>query len=189
MKIEFPNFFWGVYLWVFIHHAVTTQQFSCLLKCLKNKDAHYVETKQTKTIRLIYLSIYTHKVHVHNYTLYVLKHRNRGPIINFENDCYGYICNKNYKCLKKNSTPNFEKFKRREKYSLQNTKNDENRIRNKGVMTFWNFTIFRTFLDQSYEYSNERVDDVMPSQFFICIVYEISTKFRFLATYCKIISP
>ena len=35
------------------------------------------------------------------------------------------------------------------------------------------------FLTSPYEYSNERVDDVMPSQFFICIVYEISKFFDF----------
>ena len=33
---------------------------------------------------------------------------------------------------------------------LYTCKNDENRIRNKGVMTFWNFTFFQeTFLDQA----------------------------------------
>ena len=41
--------------------------------------------------------------------------------------------------------------KERVKISLQiGAKNDENRIRNKEVVTFWNFTFFRkTFLDQS----------------------------------------
>ena len=41
--------------------------------------------------------------------------------------------------------------KERVKISLQDwCKNDENRIRNKEVVTFWNFTFFRkTFLDQS----------------------------------------
>ena len=49
--------------------------------------------------------------------------------------------------------------------------------KHKEVMTFWNFSHFfrKHFLTSPYEYSNERVDDVMPSQFAsICrLPYEI----------------
>ena len=39
-------------------------------------------------------------------------------------------------------------------------------------MTFWNFTFFgKHFLTSPYEYSNERVDDVIPSQFSINFIY------------------
>ena len=65
-------------------------------------------------------------------------------------------------------------LKEREKSSLQNNaKNDENWIRNKEVTTFWNFTFFfrKHFLTIPYEYSNERVDDVIPSQFSIDFIY------------------
>ena len=55
-------------------------------------------------------------------------------------------------------------------------------MRNKEDMTFWKFHIFsgKDFLTSPYDYSNERVDDVIPSQFFIYmyIVYEILKNFH-----------
>ena len=55
--------------------------------------------------------------------------------------------------LKGKSSPvqNYHNFKRKSKnFPTDWCKNDENRIRNKEVVTFWNFTFFRkTFLDQS----------------------------------------
>ena len=51
------------------------------------------------------------------------------------------------------------------------------------IRKLWHFEVLQIFkkhfLTSPYEYSNERVDDVMPSQFFICIVYEISKIFYF----------
>ena len=53
--------------------------------------------------------------------------------------------------LKGKSSPNYHNFKRKSKnFPTDWYKNYENRIRNKEVVTFWNFTFFRkTFLDQS----------------------------------------
>ena len=45
------------------------------------------------------------------------------------------------------------------------------------IRKIWHFEISHVFgkhfLTSPYEYSNERVDDVIPSQFFIYIVYKI----------------
>ena len=57
----------------------------------------------------------------------------------------------------------------RKNFPTEQCKNDENRIRNKEVMTFWNF-FGKHFLTSPYEYSNERVD-VIPSQFSIHFIY------------------
>ena len=44
-------------------------------------------------------------------------------------------------------------------------KNDQNRIKNKGVVTFWNLTIFQENTSWSVlmNNSNEQIDDVIPS--------------------------
>ena len=65
-------------------------------------------------------------------------------------------------------------LKERDKiFPTEQCKNDENRIRNKEVMTILKFHVFseNDFLTSPYEYSNERVDDVIPSQFSIDFIY------------------
>ena len=51
------------------------------------------------------------------------------------------------------------------------------------IRKIWHFEISnffgKHFLTSPYEYSNERVDDVIPSQFFIYIVYKILNFFIF----------
>ena len=51
------------------------------------------------------------------------------------------------------------------------------------IRKIWHFEIShffgKHFLTSPYEYSNERVDDVIPSQFFIYIVYKILKFFNF----------
>ena len=51
------------------------------------------------------------------------------------------------------------------------------------IRKIWHFEISiffgKHFLTSPYEYSNERVDDVIPSQLFIYIVYEILKNFHF----------
>ena len=71
------------------------------------------------------------------------------------------------------STPEFFYFKReRKNFPTEQCKNDENRIRNKEVMTFEiSHFLGKHFLTSSYEYLNERVDDVIPSQFSIHFIY------------------
>ena len=65
-------------------------------------------------------------------------------------------------------------LKERVQFPTEQCKNDENWMKNKEDMTFEISNIFgKHFLTSPYEYSNERVDDVIPSQFFIYIVYEI----------------
>ena len=68
-------------------------------------------------------------------------------------------------------------LKERVHFFLQNSEKmmNLNWMRNKEDMTFLKFAHFfgKHFLTSPYEYSNERVDDVIPSQFFIYIVYEM----------------
>ena len=69
----------------------------------------------------------------------------------------------------------------------QNSENlIENQLKNKEVMTLWNFANFQeTFLDQSiYEYANEWVDDVIASQFSIHLYTEMTKNFIFQLWEC-----
>ena len=61
---------------------------------------------------------------------------------------------------------------REKKFPTEQCKNDQNRIKNKEVMTFWISQFFgKHFLTSPYEYSNEQVDNVIPSQFCIHFIY------------------
>ena len=66
---------------------------------------------------------------------------------------FNWISNEIYSTFNRGSpVQNYHKFKRKnKKFPTDWCKNDENRIRNKEVVTYlWNFTFFRkTFLDQS----------------------------------------
>ena len=82
--------------------------------------------------------------------------------------CYGI---KQMLMLKKKSTPEFNKFqKRKKKIHTEQCKKWWKSDKNKEVMTFSNF-FGKHFLTSPYEYSNERVADVIPSQFSIHFIY------------------
>ena len=91
-------------------------------------------------------------------------------------------------CIVKGGSPvqNYHKFKRKNKnFPTDWFKNDENRIRNKGSCDILKFPHFfgKHFLTSPYEYSNERVDDVMPSQFFHMLLYMKFRNFLIFSSY------